>query len=271
MTSKHRVTLLPDGVQVSNLQPVAKRRKECYESVMPGHIPKIRVCMNLQDDSEEISIKIPVNVLDRIPMLKDFQQLAKGELLDVKPVQTLPVDTGDAASAGEPDTSTAAAKSKGRSSAQNPGHLSKGIRANCQWPKQYFTSLVGSVDAESGSNSHAGTRDPVSSEAIQESGSAVLQLPGGLWGLLVMLKVLLDRHIDLDRVLLVDAIEPAGAAALAVCLSLTLRHAGRKRDECTLWKPIFLSASVACVSHEYVAHTAPLVELCGMYIRQCMA
>lgn len=58
----------------------------------------------------------------------------------------------------------------------------------------------------------------------REGNSALLQLPGGSWGLLVMLKLLLDPDIekDINSALAVACDEPAGAAALAVWTSLDL-------------------------------------------------
>ena len=211
---KHRITLLPDGVRVSDCQPVSKRSKECYDSVSPCHIPKITVSMNIQAESEQIAIKIPSDVLDKIPMLNDFQQLALLNRSD--PVHVRPLTTSDIAA----DYTTAASKKGGRTSAKPSDGALKRLHRSSGRSQTKAPAASGAIANDGDSSAPlADARD--SSGARHESNSAVLQLPGGSWGLLVMLKVLLDRRVDLDRVLLVDAIEPAGTAALAVCLYLS--------------------------------------------------
>lgn len=171
MNLKHRVTLLPDGVEVSDLQPVSKRSRGCYDSVSPCHIPNIRVNMSIQDETEKISIKIPTQILQDIPMLKDFKEVVEG----------------GAPAAGEGAIATSNLSAHDASESRDHAHDDAGNDS----------IRTGLSDSDDGN-------------------SAVLQLPGGSWGLLVMLKVLLDRHLDMDKVLLVDALVPAGAAALAV-------------------------------------------------------
>ena len=219
MTSAlHRVTLLPDGVNVSDYLPVTKRSKECYDIVSPCHIPSIKLSLLIEDDEEQLAIKIPTAVLDKIPMLKDFKQLAVGQDLD--PSNADPVATSGAAGSAH----TAETLNGGTPSAECPD---KSSQCNTGSGDSNSSSQVEATFPRVDAAAHDAGAVPAAhnsppADTSFESNSAVLQLPGGSWGLLVMLKVLLDRHVDLDRVLLVDAIEPAGAAALAVCPSLLL-------------------------------------------------
>lgn len=72
----HRITLLPDGVEVSDREPVRKRSRACYDTVSPSHIPDIQVCILIRQDTEMLAIKIPSNVLDKIPVLEEFHAYA---------------------------------------------------------------------------------------------------------------------------------------------------------------------------------------------------
>lgn len=72
----HRVTLLPDGVEISDREPTNKAHWLDYDIVSPSSIPGIRVRVVIDEDTEFITAKIPSEVLDKIPILQNFHKYA---------------------------------------------------------------------------------------------------------------------------------------------------------------------------------------------------
>lgn len=137
----YRFQLFKDSVVFSDTQPQRKRSRECYDRVAPTHIPRIKVTITIQDNTEMISIAIPMDVAKRMPFLRN------------------------------------SVISQSESKKKQAG------------------------------NQHDSKDD-----------SAILDLPVGAWGLLIVLSVMMDSDLDMDEVLLAPTTPPLAAESLAVRL-----------------------------------------------------
>lgn len=62
------------NVSEVGLRDVEKRRKRSqsrYDRVGPGHIPGVRVVMDLEANTEYFALFIPQDIYERVPVLRD--------------------------------------------------------------------------------------------------------------------------------------------------------------------------------------------------------
>ena len=135
----HQVRLCEDAVVVSDVEPQTKRSRGCYERVAPNHIPRITVEVLTKENTEKLSVVIPLDVAREIPFLRDAVM----------------------------------------------------SRSNAE---AFETSIIDGKD---------GNR-------------VLLDAPGGVWGLLVVLRAMLDPDVDMDDMLLAQSNPPLPAEAMEV-------------------------------------------------------